>query len=255
LLVLVLAVGIWRYGVVFDPQPVGLLPPTSAPILNWSVPDVDWLAVALALAALATVGTGAWYFSDKPRLYTSIYVIAVVLLVYYLYRYGLLNIPRTIALYVLVGVGMAMVWNYINGFTWFSLELLLAICFLMLGFSHSKSWEEFTAMLAWPTWTSTRQVAYTQPVQTSPGCDGTARTFNFGAAVYTVNGNFCQLRGYVESGCVKWLSADKRVLARSCQGPMPSVPGITHIIADSSAVVRLNHCRPFAPGALVDTCS
>jgi hypothetical protein len=90
----------------------------------------------------------------------------------------------------------------------------------------------------------------------SPECDGVPTVYTyFSQTTYRINPNFCQLRGYVQSGCVSWLDTTRAVVGRTCQGGgMPGVPGITMLRAETEAVVRLNHCINMAPGNLVDTC-
>ena len=93
------------------------------------------------------------------------------------------------------------------------------------------------------------------PVATSPECNGIPTEYTYSAqTTYRINENFCQLRGYVKSGCVSWLDSTRATLAHTCNGPLPSVPGITLLRADTEAVVRLNHCRNLAPGNLLDAC-
>jgi len=120
--------------------------------LPWSFLDIDWITIALAVAALVAVGAGMWFFTDKPRLGTYVYVITLVLLVYWFYRYGFLNIPRTYLLYVLAGVGAVMVVSYVKGFSRVTFGILLGATFLMLGYSHHHTWNQFTDMLASIGW-------------------------------------------------------------------------------------------------------
>lgn len=87
-------------------------------------------------------------------------------------------------------------------------------------------------------------------------CPGYAETRTYYNRLTPVNTKFCQLRGVVKQGCVSWFDVDGFLLIHSCEGDIPSKPsGIYYVRADSSAIVRLNHCQPFAPGNLVDTCS
>lgn len=175
----------------------------SIPIL--SLDNIDLIAIALAVAALAAIGGGAWYFTDKPRLATFVYVVTMVLLVYYLYRFGMLNTQRTIPLYFLVAVGAVMVWTYIKGFAWISLELLLVAAFLMLGYSHHHTWDQFTDMLASYEpigWGSGTQVASTS------ACSVSGQLPLAAGEVYDLNPQNCDLKLAYPNQCLALRRAD-----------------------------------------------
>ncbi|MDE1924721.1 MAG: hypothetical protein KGH79_00885 [Patescibacteria group bacterium] len=83
---------------------------------------------------------------------------------------------------------------------------------------------------------------------------GQSQTLTYGPNLTAVNSPAYQLRGQVLRGCVGWYNASGYQLAHTCEGPMPPIEGIVSIRADASAVVVLNHCKPWTPGNLLDVC-
>lgn len=148
---------------------------------------------------------------------------------------------------------------------WFSAVVGLFIFFSLTG---ARSWmllnsdgvfAERTHLAAIGEWWHSRSSngsVSSSTTNTTTTCDGVPATYRYSPALYRVNGNFCQLRGLVKQGCVSWYDVSQNFLAQSCEGLIPSVSsGIYYMKAETEAVVRFNHCKPFAPGNLLDTCS
>lgn len=103
---------------------------------------------------------------------------------------------------------------------------------------------------------------YVAPVVVAPAppapvalCPGKMWEQTVGREWTVINANFCQIRGVVMRGCLRWYDSQRVLLARSCEGDMPSVArGIYAVEAENTAVLRLNHCPPFTPGNLLEAC-
>jgi hypothetical protein len=227
----------------------------------------------IAACAVAIILIGKFLFTAGPWLIKYPKALAIVWVVLLLYALTLGLFPESRDL-LLSGTGIGLLFLVILGYvtfviikavfwkdSWFTavILILLLIGILDVGITRNipeaRQAEIKQRLFGWlPSFGSSSRSPSTFAGQTSLDCDGVARTLSYRSAVYNVNGNFCQLRGVVESGCVLWLDSSQRPLVRTCEGPMPSVPGITYLRGESYAVVRLNHCTPFAKGALVDKC-
>lgn len=183
--------------------------------------DIDLLTIALAFAALAAVGGGMYYFSDKKRLGTYVYVITLVLLVYWFYRYDFLDIPRTYLLYVLAGVGAVMVWSYVKGFSKLTLGLLVGAVFLMLGYSHHHSWNQFADMVASIGWSDGRGTGFasaptgrkcSQVVQRAELSDSSVEELNPGGNCHI------ELHEVVQGQCVYAYDRWNTLIGDDCSG-------------------------------------
>lgn len=109
----------------------------------------DWLSVVLGIAALAAMWIG-FLLTDKKKLGTFLYVTVLVLLVYWLYKNGQLEVgQRRYIFYPLAIVAGALVWTYATTFKEkLTFGILVGALFLMLGFSHIDTWEEFKERMA-----------------------------------------------------------------------------------------------------------
>lgn len=237
LLVLVAIVAVlWRPGSV-DPS-------------LWAVTQWGGIPVALIVLGVAALVATLRFLEDIRLKFFAIAGASVVaVLVLELYRHDALVVGyRRDALTVLALVAALALWSVKE--IWLA-RVFAFMVFGMLGLSYIYTWDELAAKVQGVS-ASQQQVATT----TTAVCPGIPSTNTFGPGHYIVNGNFCQLRGVVLRGCVSWFDVSGRLLAHSCEGGIPSQPGgIYAMQPDSTAVARFNHCRPFAPGNLLDTCA
>lgn len=164
-----------------------------------------------------------------------------------------------IALYFLLSGLIALVAANLKGKAWFVNTALVVLMFAMIGHHTAdlldpsgKLSTKIASILSFGG-TSAQQAAS----GTTPTCDGNVTVYTYEQGrTYIVNKNFCQVRAYVMQGCVNWYDATKRPIGGTCKGdPLPTVAGIVYMQPQSDAVVRLNRCRPNAPGVLVDSCA
>ncbi len=247
--------------------------------LSYSIVGIPLHKILLAgIAALVLLRLFKWWFpassgaSGSPgksikRVATVLSAFAALNIALYLIdpTAPLYNTPEGyghLAFYVVLAIIAAMIDANLEGKAKFVAFVMLFITFALIGprtgmllSPDGRLWTKLHLKLpSWGDGQSFREALVPSPAPTTSGCSGVPATETYQPGVHNVNGNFCQLRAYVISGCVTWLDVNKEPLAKTCNGPMPSVPNIINMRAESVAVVRLNHCRNYASGNLVDVC-
>ncbi len=181
--------------------------------------DNRW-ELGLGLFALVALGVG-FYLTDKKMLVRYVFVTVLVLLVYGMYWGGELHgFQRRIGiLYILAVVAAVMVYTHSMGKEKFTLGILVGAIFLMLGFSHHNTWDQFTEKLASISWSGKGgQVASTSPLPS--GLPKFEATLNAWERTPLNPGGKCEihLRELVPGQCVHVYDSYNNVLGNDCAG-------------------------------------
>ncbi len=147
-----------------------------------SVPGVPLILVIAVLAALPFVVLNV----DRKKLYAVLLRTATILLVYAiyeLYSHNTIGIGLRREFLYLVAIGLLLIaWTYLKGWDRALMVALLIFGFVMLGFSHKNTWQEF---VVWRPWNSSGTTVASAPA--NPQCPAIKQTVTFGHTPIWVN--------------------------------------------------------------------